>query len=69
MAVLVDPETLTRISAIQKEAEGRWSRGRILDRAMDIAANELMQEAFGRQVIIITMSPQTERNLRLAPLA
>ena len=67
LAVLVDPETLARISTIQEKAECPWSRGRILDRAVQIAEEELLREALDRQIVIVALSPQTERNLGLIP--
>jgi hypothetical protein len=67
LAALVAPETLARIGAIQEEAGGRFSRGRILDLAIQVAEKELMKEALGRQIVVIVLSPQTERNLGLMP--
>lgn len=68
LAVLVSPATKERLRAILAHADGEWSLGGILDEAVALAGEDLMAEAGGRQIVVITLSPQTERNLGLSPL-
>ena len=67
LAVLIDPATRARLTAITTATDGHWSQGAIVDRAIAIAEADLIAEAEDRQVVIVAFSARTERNLGLIP--
>jgi hypothetical protein len=53
LGIYVSPATFDRLRRITADLDLPWSRGSIIDRALEIAETQLLTEAEGRQIVVL----------------
>ncbi len=67
LGITVSPASIKVLDRITVGLDVPWSRGSIVDRALELAEEELLREAAGRQIVVLLGSFPSTNDPELSP--